>query len=672
MESNSIPQKVLFDELRRVIGPRTVRTAVFFTFQFDPEFFETEILPVLFDQSLSHAAPVRLLQLEEALRQLEGMAVYYDSRALSPDAKPARLDYARIGLTRATGYFHPKNVFLLVREAETERDSLIVATLSANLTRAGWWENVEAAHIEEIAQDALSTLRDDLMSLLNRIKVEDRMGSDHAVLETIHKFVREKTVTAGKRTRLGRWQPHLYRGQESIPRFLSGFDLEGYNLEIISPYFDDTDEAATLTALVNELSPRATRVFLPVGRDGAALCRQGFFERVADLHRVQWGRLPAAVVRFAQQDKTLPTERFVHAKVYRFWNGEREIVFVGSANLTGAAHQSARGGNFETGILTEVETAHKPTWWLEALETRPAVFRVQATEETNPDPFVPNVALEFDWSTKTLRYFWESNDHFLPAEAEVSSQGVEQFRIAPVLKDRWHELETQAAEQMQTLLNSTSLVEIRCDGHEPFRVLVREQGMAHKPSLLMSLTAEDILEYWSLLTPEQREAFISERLPSLDLANNLTVLLPKAEPVNSMFDRFAGIFYAFGQLERHVRRALDAGRESEAIYRLLGEKYDSLPALIERVRGDKEGDRVNRYVTLLSAASTLRHIGRDYPDFRRDHHAEFQRVEQSLQYLETLRDQFEFGDAAERHRFFDWFESMFGRDMSRMVSEEPK
>jgi hypothetical protein len=193
MEANRIPQSVLFDELRRVIGSSVVRTAVFLTFQFDPEFFETEILPVLFDRTLSHAPPVRLVQLHDAILELQGLAVYYDARALTADAKPARLDYARIGLTRSTGYFHPKNVFLLVRDPETETDSLILVTLSANLTRAGWWENVEVAHIEEVAEGAVSTLRDDLMSLLNRIKGEDRMDSDHSALELVHEFVRYRT-----------------------------------------------------------------------------------------------------------------------------------------------------------------------------------------------------------------------------------------------------------------------------------------------------------------------------------------------------------------------------------------------------------------------------------------------------------------------------------------------
>lgn len=56
--------------------------------------------------------------------------------------------------------FHPKLVLVLVEDstdedeeeavAEGHPESLIVGVLSANLTRAGWWENLETGHFEEV------------------------------------------------------------------------------------------------------------------------------------------------------------------------------------------------------------------------------------------------------------------------------------------------------------------------------------------------------------------------------------------------------------------------------------------------------------------------------------------------------------------------------------------
>ena len=85
--------------------------------------------------------------------------------------------------------------------------------------------------------------------------------------------------------------------------------------------------------------------------------------------------------------------------------------------------------------------------------------------------------------------------------------------------------------------------------------------------------------------------------------------------VDSMFDRFAAIFHAFSMLREHVVAAIEAGREKEAVYRLFGEKYDSLPSLIRKVLEDHQGDAVNRYITLLTAQDTLGQLEKEYDAF---------------------------------------------------------
>jgi hypothetical protein len=60
----SIPHDVLSDYLQDLIADRQLVAAVFITFQFDPGFFELEVLPVLIDVPLSHSEKVRLVQLK--------------------------------------------------------------------------------------------------------------------------------------------------------------------------------------------------------------------------------------------------------------------------------------------------------------------------------------------------------------------------------------------------------------------------------------------------------------------------------------------------------------------------------------------------------------------------------------------------------------------------------
>ena len=199
------PTAVLSDELKSVVAGRQLRAAVFLTFQFEPEFFEQQVLPLFFDVSLSHAEAIKRVQMEDLLRDVpHGVAVYYDQNGLVADAKPARLDVRRIAVRHATGIFHPKNVFALVEALEPDEDgqpaqTLIVASMSANLTRAGWWENVEVCHIEELREGELTRLRDDLLGFLDGLerRVSEKASDGHAALKAIKAFLQIHDAASG-------------------------------------------------------------------------------------------------------------------------------------------------------------------------------------------------------------------------------------------------------------------------------------------------------------------------------------------------------------------------------------------------------------------------------------------------------------------------------------------
>lgn len=86
-------QYVLSEAIEQAIAERRVRVAVFLTFQFDPGFFETEVLPLLFNQPFSLDRATRVAQLEDALTSIgECVAVYYDRRGLIAGSPLAGLD----------------------------------------------------------------------------------------------------------------------------------------------------------------------------------------------------------------------------------------------------------------------------------------------------------------------------------------------------------------------------------------------------------------------------------------------------------------------------------------------------------------------------------------------------------------------------------------------------
>ena len=114
MAMSTVPTAVLSQQVQDAVDGRRVRCAVFTPFSFAPAFFELHILPLLFDQSFRQPDKIRRIQLDDALRAVDNVAVYYDRQALAQDGAPAQLDYRRIDVGRGTGYIHPKVVLLLV------------------------------------------------------------------------------------------------------------------------------------------------------------------------------------------------------------------------------------------------------------------------------------------------------------------------------------------------------------------------------------------------------------------------------------------------------------------------------------------------------------------------------------------------------------------------------
>lgn len=702
----AIPTAVLSERLSQAIRGRRVRAAVFTTFRFEPDFFEADILPLLFDQSFSHVEKVRRVQLEQALRGVEDVAVYYDASGLVAAGGPARLDVRRIPTRRATGCFHPKLIALLV-ESEPDADdevavrSLVLAVTSANLTRAGWWENVEAAHLCEIEAGASSSLRRDLLDLFRRIRRDEPTGDDHAALEAVRSFLLRDVAEETRASRRGLLHPRLFHGQSPLAEFLHDVlrpPFDDYHLEVIAPYLDADAEAAVLRRLVERLEPRSTRVVLPCAPDGTALCSEGFHAAVERLPRTRWAKLPRSVVQRSSSAGDDQPERFTHAKVYRLWSKKegREFLLVGSPNLTTAGHGRGRAGNLEAAVLVEVGEGRHLGAWLQPLteDERPTRFDADRAAESGEQTHVPPLVLRHLWASERTEAFWDA-DEPSPALA-LESRGTPLGTVRELPSRQWHALPTETSERIAELLVSTCYIDVRIHGDDgqPATILVREEEMTHAPSLLLTLSVEEILEYWSLLSPEQREAFIEQKIEALLIARGeLPERLQSLRSRESLFDRFAGIFHAFARLEEHVRASLADERPREAAYRLFSRQPDSLRVLLAKVLGDdsepsgaaaKEGDGavpavgdsgvqgdsgpadgdpggdlVNRYVTLLTARQLVDRLEADHREFFGSHADDLRSLRELLSRTGEVTSAFAFGDDAERAAFLAWLEPAF-------------
>lgn len=686
MSSSVIPLKVLTEQLSEAIGGRHVKSAVFTTFSFDPGFFELNILPVLFDRPFSQPEKVRRLQLEDALGTIDHLAVYYDRRALAQDGEPAQLDYRRLDVSRRTGYFHPKVILLLVQERNsndnansrngselaTTQMALIVGILSANLTRAGWWENVECAHIEEIKDRAVDrercSFRSDLLSIIRRIRHSASHTDDQSALETIRVFLRQRTQRSHVARGYSDYSYHtrIFAGQsrESLSTWLQQFSLDKYhlNLEVISPFFDSQGEGP-LRELIGAVRPKEIRVFHPTDSDGSSLVTRDTYEAIRGLDSTQWARFPGEVVsrgRNHLSERLVP--RRVHAKVYRFWKRDGpDLLLVGSPNLTRAGHSHGSAGNLEAAFLVDFSQVRYPRrWWLEPLDQDADRFvPSMPTNEDGCDAVGLNLSLRFDWGAKEFSYRLE--DHAPDGFAVLTTAGEVLATINDPVNCRWTAIDGDVSKRLQNLLRSTSFLVVR-DGVNSWRVLIREENMGHRPSLLLDLTPSEILEYWSLLTPAQRAQFMESHFP--DQVEGLAVSsTDRLSARDTLFDRFAGIYHGFGCFERAIDEALGNGREKVAEARLLGAKYDSLPNLLANVLKEPESDPILAYVTLLCAKQLRHKFGGRHEKFFRSRALHVKRLDKQLSHLPRLRSMLELHDP-DADDFLQWYEEAFLRPIA--------
>ena len=503
------------------------------------------------------------------------------------------------------------------------------------------------AHVLEIKAGQIAAVREDLLGqngLINLLRKEDPTEEGHEALDVIRDFLTRKTYDVGTKSIKGVHHPRIFVGNQKLPKFITGTIGEwakSHYLEVISPFFDNTEEAVTLKKLIDELDPIETRVLLPKSQDGAALCEKAFYKAVEE-HGAKWSELPGGITRWTDKDKESP-HRYVHAKVYRLFSPSvrEEFILSGSPNLTNAGHSGHKGANFETAILTGGKVRYKPDWWLLPIEGQsPAVFREGESEEPDRGLAFPKVTFRYDWNTKELSYFWEEESQ--PEAVEVRFGNIRQFSIEDVRFGKWISLGPEYCEIIEERLRSSSFLEVWVAGEGPHQVLVREAGMQKKPSLLYELTSEEILEYWSQLTLEQKDAFLDRKLAAyIDQALSRALQDKELEGApESMFDRFAGIFHAFSCLQEYIDDAIEQKRIKDAEYRLFGVKHDSLPSLIDKVLTEEGEDRVNRLVRLLCAREVLRQIQREQPKFSDSHRKDFAEVFSTLDGIEQVKEGF--------------------------------
>jgi len=607
------------DKLSSVIGGREVRAAVFTTFNFEPEFFELDVIPELINQDIAYSSDerVKTFQVREALRE-SGLPVdvFYDKRIFMqrPEQSP-QMEYLCHGVNRGNSCFHAKNIFLLIWDEELKEESLLVAAGSNNITQAGWWRNIEVQHWEEVrhrnvAGGFLDRLREDVSVLLDLAEVSGAMA-----IQKISQFLKGCSFSHGSE------EVFYYAVSENRGLFrwlskLKGKPLSQYsnwNLEIISPYFcDDADD--DLHDRFYDLGVQGITMLLPIDEDKSALCQEQYFNHIEESDYIQWGKWKEKLL--VSLGVNADIFRKLHAKVYHFYNKRQAWVFIGSVNFSNKATGvfGAESSNVESGFfirLPKISPLLDPVDETITIEQFSVDFDDDVEEGQNDNSKLPDISICFDWINGDLTASTEKRKKY---EIQIYSTA-NQALINPWLveyKSGFYEDDTN---ELKNEIRNSSFVTIKVksltkdEEWPPYKVMIQQTGWTHKPIDLPNLTPEQILAIYAGMKPQLRQSTILnamlQRLTRLKVGGEITALESVATDID-FFCEYAEIFTSFRIFKAKLLKSAE-NDSAEVDYYLTGSGMDSLPTLLNHLTDNSlEGfEPVNSYLILLSAQEVL-------------------------------------------------------------------
>jgi hypothetical protein len=664
---------VITDQLVRQVDNRKVLAAVFTTYTFEPDFFELDVIPVLLPSGISYSADdrVKTFQVREALREsgLE-LEVFYDLPMFraSTETSP-NMEYLCHGVKYNRGVFHAKNIYLLVKHPETEAISLLLAAGSNNLTRAGWWENIEAQHWLEIKSGQYPTpFIQQLVDEIDMLLQKRSLMAPASALEKIHDYL--KSCKANER---GEKVFYFGINSDDFFEFIAQTAKstlarhKNWALEIISPFFAENTQNELHRFFLDHMGVNTIVMLLPTDQEGTALCELAYYQHIKKSDHIIWGKWHPALARALGITGDL--FRNVHAKIFHFYNDREAWVFVGSVNFS----HKAIHDNIESGFFVKL---NQRVPLLEALAETDQIERFKNKLESEPNgdneeetSELPELHLKYDWITKTLTARTGPGKRILLDVVNSERKSI---------IDAWLLTETESIKYdvrcLETLLQQGSLVLVSGSNADTgirfpeHKILLQQTSWSHKPLDLPSLTAEQILAIYAGMNPERRMMMLlNAKVHALVLKNIGGEITADQDDAmhQQFFCEFAEIFHAFRTLKKRLHTALEYKEFKQLDYYLTGKGVDSLPSLLNQ---KDYANPVIYYLLLLSAKEIYEDVG-------------FQlrpKVVEQVQNVDELLMALKSGDAIileentaeKRQRFFEWYEAQFFRQYSAQINTD--
>ncbi|MBX2889735.1 MAG: hypothetical protein KF734_02295 [Saprospiraceae bacterium] len=599
-------QHLLKTQLRDAIGSKKVSAAAFFTFNFDPVFFENYVLPLLTPRPdhFSDSTIANQVLWREVLRlgEMPEVTVYCDFHAKNNAEAPALGYEVRcLRLPEASNTicnFHPKHLFILL-----EDDSLIVLTGSGNITPAGWCQNVEAFHLQKISKTAwqrpftqqTNFLQRQFRSLCSLLNLPPSKA-EQTINDRSLRYFSDDTLSGAIRA--------AYFSSLFEP-FSAFLDREVFKkakierAEIISPFFsNDTD----CLDLLHKKGVAQIRFLLPTALNDEILMDKVAFEQHSK-KGVSWHR-------WANGDLN---NRHNHAKIYRFYDERNVFSIIGSVNFTVPAWgafilEKRNRANWETAVLFTEKTSNMQHLLAEREEDTSAMRFVSKSDLENSSGFLeerarrnaPDLKFTLDWKAKELhvQFLEKSRSNLCFKGILNENQLFKNDRIAleaPLLRR----------------LAKNCLIEVleTVDGLKHTHFYYPEQkNFEHRP-LPFRLTAASILQCWDKLGDTGLALALSIRLAE-NTDDDTGELGSGALDRPSLLNEWAQHFNGLVKLERSLFAEKRLMREREEqdkniSWYLLHKSFDTLPTYLDELRDQYEEGKIygTFYWTVLQIVS---------------------------------------------------------------------
>jgi hypothetical protein len=689
----------MYQQISQHFGQRgQVEALVMTSFGLDVSYFERYILPAFFPSLGEGPVSEPHRPLFEYLEENQiPISVLFDANQLqrgeqllaagSSVIKELRWQ-AHPEMPRA-GFFHPKVIIALLND--NGEKSLVVGAASANLTRSGWAHNFESCALVDLQLRAASksSLLVDVRELLQSFQEDaDNSVAIKIILEHIHEC---QAVRHSTRKHANHYRTRLWFGQDglNLTDWLSQQVLHSdlrtgeWHLDVLSPYYSDDipsliDWANRQLNISSDTSLRtdAIRCYCPK-LDGQYDIEHSVLE-MYESSGVTWSSLVGETLKSKKKNTDgHHLERYLHAKVFRFWSKHNEVVIIGSANATKQGLRDGGHGNNEASLVlssTAAEGAQLSSWLkpIAAIEKEDCNPVSEAEDHSVEEEKVPELMATFDWASAQL--VLHNRDH-RDVEIYLGNHAQANWVLQPGNRLS----QTLEGLLIGSLFKSPTLkVKRISNSDKAWLCLVSESNLhAKPPAPSMERTIDELIRDWQL-GPVER---FTERVGLAGLPDDSHYMTAYTEETIESLpieDRLNDMFLAMAKFRKEIESRLESEDELSEFNvmqikaRLFGHGAMSVKYFAEKLhesidikgQGQDGLSPTEGYISMLSVLDTLQLIKSKLSTHDLNHACSELIFELHDNYLNKIRERVKRElerdkDAPEPTQLINWVEQHF-------------